>query len=146
MITRHISQDGILLEQGNTVYYEDEAGHIVAQRFPNMPKRHWDSLYVSDRALVASIAKREHKPVEIEEAVRNRISRNQSEFIHSMSKLMYRIFANLSMGGKVSEIVNNEEVISLLGYIWEDLYGEEISESEINTILYRGYFSEIDED
>lgn len=150
MITRHKSQDGFLIQTGQTVFYEDECGEITHRRFPHMPKRFWNSLYVNDCNLVAAIADREEVPLEdfetrVHNAVEKRVSCKKDEFAHDMSKLMYRILSCSHQGVHVSKIVNNSEIINRIKGLWFDIFGEVCDDDDIAGMLYQGYFSSIDD-
>lgn len=150
MITRYTSQDGISIQSGQTVFYEDDSGEIVHQRFPHISKKFWNSLYVNDRNLVEAIALRDgisHEDfnTRVNKAVEKRISKKQNEFAHDMSKLMYRILSCSHQGIHVSEIVNNSEVISRIQNLWFDVFKEACNEGDVAGMLYQGYFSSIDD-
>ncbi len=70
---------------------------------------------------------------------------NEDSFWLAMSKLMYRAISCAHQGYTTKQIVNNEDLIEKIKWVWSEVFGEDPDKETMETILYKAYFETIDD-
>lgn len=70
---------------------------------------------------------------------------NKDDFMLALSKLMYRVISCAHQGDTTKEIVNNNDLISKIKWVWNEVFDEDPDQTTLDFILYRQYFETIDD-